>query len=56
MDWEKAEKHLMETRDVYRSIGVAGLPALNLIIAPLCERFLNNEITQELYDEIMALE
>ena len=56
MDWIKAEEWLKEVRERYRSIGISGLPALNIVITPLAERFYAGERTEELFNEIMKLE
>jgi hypothetical protein len=56
MDWEKAEKHLKEIRQVYTDIGSPGLIALTLVINPLLVSFEKDERTQSLYNAIMLLE
>jgi len=55
-DWEKAEEHLKTSEQAYSEIGTAGYFALTYVIRPLRDRFNKNERTQELYDEILALE
>jgi len=56
LDWEKAKKHIQEARMNYTEIGVPGLAALTITINPLFVRLEKGERTQELFDEIMALE
>jgi hypothetical protein len=56
MDWEKAEEHLALCEKAYTEIGSAGYFALTFTIRPLRDRFNTGERTQELYDDINALE
>ena len=55
-NWDEAEKHLNDIRQIYTGIGMSGVPALRMTIDPLFVRFSTGERTQELYDEIMNLE
>ena len=56
LDWGKAEQWLHEIEGMYTEIGSVGYLALIFTIRPLRDRFIKGERTQELYDEIMALE
>ena len=56
MNWENAENHLKDIRQIYTEIGITGLPALQITINPLLIRFESGERTEELYDQIMELE
>jgi len=54
-EWEEAKDYLDECREIYTSIGVAGMFALRRIIDPLLIRYERGERTEELYDEIMGV-
>lgn len=56
LDWKKAEEHLYNVLNLYKSIGFTGTFALSITINPLVKRFESGERTEELYDEIMELE
>lgn len=56
MNWEEAEKWLYEIQSMYQQIGFVGVFALGATINPLVKRYESGERTQELHDEIMALE
>ena len=55
IDWNEAEKHLIEIHDACVQIGAPGLFALVSVINPLKFRFTKGERTTELYKEIMKL-
>jgi hypothetical protein len=55
-EWAEAKSHIDEIRRLYFSIGVAGIPALRMVIDPLLIRFENGERTDDLFDDIMKLE
>lgn len=55
-NWEEAEEHLSFIEQIYTEIGSSGYFALNITIRPLRDRFNKGERTEDLYDEIMALE
>lgn len=54
--WDEAIKILDRWIVEYASIGFAGSFALNGVLVPLKQRYERGERTQELYDEIMAVE
>jgi len=60
LDWAAALERLNEKLEQYTAL--IGKPSVNPyfaiehVIGPLKERYLKGERTQELYDEIMALE
>lgn len=56
LNWEEAEEHLCFIEQMYTEIGSSGYLALNTTIRPLRDRYNKGERTEELYDEIMALE
>jgi hypothetical protein len=55
-EWAEAKSHIDEIRRLYTSIGVAGIPALRMVIDPLLIRFSSGERTDDLFDDIMELE
>ena len=55
VDWEKAEKHLLNCEAAYAEIGSAGYFALSVVIRPLRDRFNQGERTPELYELIMDI-
>lgn len=55
LDWEHAKKHIQEVREMYTSIGVNGLPALQTVINPLFIRLEKGERNYDLFDQIISL-
>lgn len=60
MDWEKAKKHFDTIRGHYQDLeGVKGVKTtigLRIVFDPLAKRYESGERSQELYDEMMAVE
>lgn len=54
--WDKAEERLSFIEQAYTEIGSPGYMALNHVIRPLRDRLNAGERSEDLYDEIMALE
>ena len=54
--WKDAEEKLKYIEAAYAKIGRAGMPALLMVISPLRERLNRGERTDDLWDEINALE
>jgi hypothetical protein len=55
-NWLDVEEHLIACEKAYREIGNAGEFARVYVIAPLRDRFDNQERTRELAEEIMTIE
>ncbi len=60
MDWEKAKRHFDAVRKIYEDMegtpGVNTTFALRAVFDPLAVRYNNGERTQELHDEMLAVE
>ena len=56
LDWELAKDHLDEVIKQYTAIGAAGLTVIRFFLNPMLVKLEKGERTQELYDEIMAVE
>lgn len=60
MDWIKCERHFRSVMGHYGQLagapGVNVMPALAMVFQPLLKRFEEGERTQELYDEMLAVE
>jgi len=54
--WQEAEEYLRKCRAVYASIGIAGMPCMQLVLNPLLIRLESGERSEDLYREIMELE
>lgn len=60
INWDDAKEHFDETLwqylDLLMTQGVVVEPALKLTFAPLLRRYLDEERSQELYDEMRGVE
>ncbi len=60
MDWDKAKQHFDDVRKRYQELegtpGVNTTLALRLTFDPLSIRYNNGERSQDLYDEMIAVE
>lgn len=60
LDWEAAKSHFDSTMQIYKDLvgtpGAATGPALMITFEPLLRRFNSGERTEELYEEMLAVE
>lgn len=56
LNFALAENHLALAEKIYAKIGTAGYMALTYFIRPLRDRYNSGERTEQLYNEIMAIE
>jgi len=56
IDWKRTVSYLEAIEKGYTDIGSNGRLALIISVNPLRDRYNNGERTQELHDDIMALE
>lgn len=56
LNFALAENHLVLAEKAYAEVGTAGYLALTYFIKPLRVRYNSGERTEQLYNEIMAIE
>ena len=55
-NWPEVEERLKRLEEAYSEIGLAGMYVREFVLAPLRDRFNNQERTRALAEEIMAVE
>lgn len=56
MDWDTANKYLLDAEEIYSMVGASAIPVLTQVIMPCRRRYDSGERTEELYNEIMGID